>query len=160
MILILRQAFVGPVCGSGTPKNSTTGLRPGEYIYFQWKYIHHFASARLANPNKAWPPFSVSLVYYLNFSSGTLGDITCDSGTPKNTSVRLDPGELSSFQWKTCPSFCFCWTSQPQQGLTSIFCVFHLKIPIFRQALEETTRGSGTPKNFSVRLDPGKSSYL
>jgi hypothetical protein len=36
------------------------------------------------------------------------------------------------------------------------FLCLWFKIPILRQALEETTCGSKTPKNFSVRLDPGE----
>jgi hypothetical protein len=56
-----------------------------------------------------------------------LEEITCGTGTPKGFSFRLDPGELSSFQWNTCPLFCFCLTGQSQQGLTFISCVVGLK---------------------------------
>jgi hypothetical protein len=36
------------------------------------------------------------------------------------------------------------------------FLCLWFKIPILHQALEKTMCGSGTSKNFSVRLDPGE----
>ena len=93
-----RKPYVVP----GHQRTSLSDLLPVSYHLFSETHGHLFAFARPANPNKAWLPFPVFLFKIPILPQVPEGTM-CDSGTPKNFDVRLDPGELSSFQWNTLP---------------------------------------------------------
>jgi hypothetical protein len=125
-------------------------------IIFSVKTCHFFFCST-GQPNKAWPPFSVFLVYNPKIASDTWGD----------HAWFQDTKELLCQTWSWW-AIIFCVRDvsitpfQPKllilTGLTSRFCVL-VSAFIFghwRQSVEGLVCGFGTPKNFFFGLCPGE----